>query len=210
MLYSLVTRDGFLFFANAPGLMVGLFCTITILPLADPLTRTRVETLLFVLLGVDLLFSGFGAFIVTTDEDIQQLILGLMGNLVLLIYYAAPLSTMWQIVKTRDASSIYAPMAMANIANGFCWTVYGIVRNDWFLTIPNGTGCALGVVQLIMRMIYNTESEKLPAVQPQSSATKATALDAASVHKSDVASETSSEGKVTLNPTYARPGEANA
>eukprot|EP00959_Pyramimonas_sp_CCMP1952_P011372 238695-Pyramimonas_sp.AAC.1 len=138
VLYSLVTRDTLLFFANAPGLMVGLFCTVSSLSLADPVTRIRVEMVLFVLLGVDLLFSGFGAFIVTTwvttddhHDDLQKLVLGLMGNLVLLVYYAAPLSTMWEIIKTRNASSIFWPMSMANCANGFCWTVYGIVRNDW-------------------------------------------------------------------------------
>ena len=45
-----VRRDPFLFFANAPGLMMGLFFTISSLPLADPATRLRIELLLYILL----------------------------------------------------------------------------------------------------------------------------------------------------------------
>eukprot|EP00242_Pyramimonas_sp_CCMP2087_P014741 CAMPEP_0198203894 /NCGR_PEP_ID=MMETSP1445-20131203/7228_1 /TAXON_ID=36898 /ORGANISM="Pyramimonas sp., Strain CCMP2087" /LENGTH=280 /DNA_ID=CAMNT_0043875479 /DNA_START=102 /DNA_END=944 /DNA_ORIENTATION=+ len=159
LLYAFVTRDPFLFFANAPGLMMGLFFTISSLPLADPATRLRIELLLYILLGADLLVSGV-AFVVNDDKDTRQLILGLFGNLVLLVYYAAPLSSLWEVVQKRNSASLYWPMALANCANGFCWTVYGIVRNDWFLIIPNSIGSILGLVQLVFRLLFTAESDE--------------------------------------------------
>ncbi len=37
-----------------------------------------------------------------------------------------PLSTMVNIVRTRNAASIYPPLAATAIANGTLWTVYGL------------------------------------------------------------------------------------
>ena len=45
-----------------------------------------------------------------------------------MVYYLIPLSTMVKIVRTKDASSIYMPLAFAAALNGGLWTVYGLVR----------------------------------------------------------------------------------
>lgn len=37
-----------------------------------------------------------------------------------------PLSTMVNIVRSRNAASIYPPLAVTAIANGTMWTVYGL------------------------------------------------------------------------------------
>jgi hypothetical protein len=45
-----------------------------------------------------------------------------------MLYYVIPLSTMIQIVRQHDASSIYLPLAIAAALNGGMWTIYGLVR----------------------------------------------------------------------------------
>ena len=45
--------------------------------------------------------------------------------MILMLYYFVPLSTMVQIVKTRNAASIYPPLAITAIANGLMWSIYG-------------------------------------------------------------------------------------
>ena len=47
-----------------------------------------------------------------------------------MVYYLIPLSTMVKIVRTKDASSIYMPLAFAAALNGGLWTVYGLVRPE--------------------------------------------------------------------------------
>jgi hypothetical protein len=49
----------------------------------------------------------------------------LCAVVILMLYYLIPLSTMWEIVKTKNAASIYPPLALASIANGVLWTIYG-------------------------------------------------------------------------------------
>ena len=50
------------------------------------------------------------------------------------MYYVIPLSTMVTIVRHKDASSIYLPLAATAILNGGMWTIYGLV---------SGLECAL-------------------------------------------------------------------
>jgi len=42
------------------------------------------------------------------------------------IMYAAPLSSMITVVKTRNASSIYFPWAMGSVLCSTCWAIYGL------------------------------------------------------------------------------------
>lgn len=53
---------------------------------------------------------------------------GISAIVWLMVYYLIPLSTMVKIVRTKDASSIYMPLAFAAALNGGLWTVYGLVR----------------------------------------------------------------------------------
>ena len=59
---------------------------------------------------------------------------GSVSVAILLVYYVIPLSTMVTIVRHKDASSIYLPLAAAAILNGGMWTIYGLV---------SGLECAL-------------------------------------------------------------------
>jgi solute carrier family 50 protein (sugar transporter) len=43
------------------------------------------------------------------------------------IYYIAPLTSLVQVLKERDSSSIYWPLSLANLANAMLWMVYGMV-----------------------------------------------------------------------------------
>jgi solute carrier family 50 protein (sugar transporter) len=52
---------------------------------------------------------------------------GVAGNLLALIYYASPLSTMAEVVRTRNSASILLPMTIMNVANAGLWTTYGVV-----------------------------------------------------------------------------------
>jgi hypothetical protein len=47
---------------------------------------------------------------------------------VLGIYYMAPLSSLMQVLRERDSSSIYWPLSLTNLVNAALWFVYGMVR----------------------------------------------------------------------------------
>ena len=58
-------------------------------------------------------------------------------------------------IATRDSASIYAPLTAAQCANTLLWTVYGIMAaKDVFVYGPNGIGLALGLTQLMLKLIF--------------------------------------------------------
>jgi uncharacterized protein with PQ loop repeat len=52
---------------------------------------------------------------------------GVAGNVITLIYYAAPLSSMAEVIKTRNSASILLPMTLMNTLNAALWATYGVV-----------------------------------------------------------------------------------
>ena len=63
----------------------------------------------------------------------------------LLVFYASPLSNLVAVVKTRDASSIYAPLSVISVINGSLWTIYGLFIQDYFVMGPNAFGAVTGI-----------------------------------------------------------------
>ena len=81
-----------------------------------------------------------------------QVVLGFVVNANLLFFYGAPLSTIFAVLKTRDASSIHPPTMVLNTANAVFWTAFGFGTRDWFIVVPNGLGALLGFVQMMLRL----------------------------------------------------------
>jgi hypothetical protein len=46
---------------------------------------------------------------------------GLSGNAISLVYYGAPLSTMAEVIKTRNSASILLPLTLMNLINALLW-----------------------------------------------------------------------------------------
>jgi uncharacterized protein with PQ loop repeat len=73
--------------------------------------------------------------------------------LILVFYFLAPLSTLWQVIRQRDSSSLVLPLSVMVIINGSLWSTYGIVAlNDPFVWAPNVFGATLGVVQVFLKL----------------------------------------------------------
>ena len=43
------------------------------------------------------------------------------------MYYGAPLSTMAEVIRTRNSASILLPLTLMNLINALLWTTYGVV-----------------------------------------------------------------------------------
>lgn len=84
----------------------------------------------------------------------KEWIVGILVNLNLVFFYGAPLSTIWQVLQTRNSASIHIPTMITNTANGTFWGVYGLAILDPFVAVPNGLGTALGVIQIVLVLTF--------------------------------------------------------
>ena len=79
---------------------------------------------------------------------------------ILLIYYATPLSTVFEVVRSRNSASLSLPLCAMNVANGGLWLVYGIAIRDLFIAVPNGIGALLGCLLLALICAFPRKSAK--------------------------------------------------
>ena len=112
----------------------------------------------------------FGSFGPSTD----QLIVGsvVIGNL--LFFYGAPLSTIFRVLKTQNSASIHIPTMVTNTLNGTFWAAYGFAVKDHFVSVPNGIGALLGVIQFFLCFVFPrkptvVEDDSVPAVELEGS-----------------------------------------
>lgn len=80
----------------------------------------------------------------------QANIIGSAVNMNLVIFYGAPLSTIVQVVKTRNSSSIHRRTMVMGLFNSFFWLCYGIALMDMIIFFPNITGFMLGIIQVAL------------------------------------------------------------
>mmetsp|Transcript_11382 Transcript_11382/g.19961 ORF Transcript_11382/g.19961 Transcript_11382/m.19961 type:complete len:252 (-) Transcript_11382:689-1444(-) len=153
LLYGLLKQDPFVTSPNAPGVVVGLFCMLSTYGLADDKIRSRMRLLLCVEVSVLSFLGVLTSFACKTIEQ-QQGLWGGAGNVVSLIYYGAPLSTMTEVIRSRNSSSILLPMTVMNTLNAALWTVYGVAMGDIFIIAPNGIGLVLSLAQLLLVFLF--------------------------------------------------------
>ncbi|KAK8960437.1 Bidirectional sugar transporter SWEET16 [Platanthera guangdongensis] len=76
--------------------------------------------------------------------------------------YAAPLSAMRLVVKTKSVEYMPFSLSFFLLLNAGIWTVYSFLVKDFFIGIPNGIGVLLGTAQLTIFFIFkkNARSAK--------------------------------------------------
>ncbi|CAN8312814.1 unnamed protein product [Cochlearia groenlandica] len=84
----------------------------------------------------------------------RKLFCGIAATVFSIIMYASPLSIMRLVIKTKSVEYMPFFLSLFVFLCGTSWFVYGLIGRDPFVAIPNGFGCALGTLQLILYFIY--------------------------------------------------------
>ena len=83
-----------------------------------------------------------------------KFVVGVAVNLNLIFFYAAPLSTIVVVLRTKNSSSIHPCTMIMNTVNSFFWCMYSLAIQDHYILIPNGMGFLFGIVQMILFKCY--------------------------------------------------------
>eukprot|EP00977_Amphora_coffeiformis_P009089 scaffold2069_cov187-Amphora_coffeaeformis.AAC.6 len=116
------------------------------------LSLTSVEQTLSAIAGAWAILGSYCGWF-TTEEHAKSII-GVTVNCNLVFFYAAPLSTIWKVIKTGNSVSIHRPTMFMNTANASFWVVYGTAIQDRIILFPNVVGALLGLLQIIICVLY--------------------------------------------------------
>ena len=151
-------HDYFLFFSNSQGICLSLWFTLSTLPLADKAGRARLETTLMALVTA-LVFVALLTGLAVQPTAAAQGLAGGLCSAAALVMYAAPLSTVLEVVRTRSSASLSWPLCVAATLNAAMWTTYGVAVKDPSILVPNIPGIASGALQVALIL-------RFPAAKP--------------------------------------------
>ncbi|KAF8068188.1 hypothetical protein HT031_001874 [Scenedesmus sp. PABB004] len=165
LFYGTVLRDFYVYAGNIPGVLFGLYYTLTCFKWSSEPAQNTLRALslgavaLLYVVGLAGMAAGLGrAGIKTLWGSACVAILG--------VYYTAPLSSLAKVIATRDSSSLHWPLCAMNIINGMLWFAYGLALRDWFIGIPNGAGAAFNAVALAFCFAFPAKGRSRAAPGP--------------------------------------------
>jgi solute carrier family 50 protein (sugar transporter) len=115
---------------------------------------TSHENLVIIIILIWAVCISVVSLVPSIPQSTRELIIGCLVNVNLVFFYGAPLSTVIQVIKEKDSSSIHIPTMMANTLNGAFWSAYGFAIFNLFIAVPNGLGVVLGLIQVSLCWIY--------------------------------------------------------
>eukprot|EP00565_Helicotheca_tamesis_P007395 CAMPEP_0185727910 /NCGR_PEP_ID=MMETSP1171-20130828/3451_1 /TAXON_ID=374046 /ORGANISM="Helicotheca tamensis, Strain CCMP826" /LENGTH=267 /DNA_ID=CAMNT_0028396555 /DNA_START=237 /DNA_END=1040 /DNA_ORIENTATION=- len=118
-----------------------------------PLFCTHDKVWLLVVVSWLILLSVIGLDSSLTHE-IRKDIVGIAANVNLVVFFAAPLSTIVTVLKTADSSSIHVRTMVLNTLNCVFWFAYSLAVRDIFIALPNGLGLLFGLIQVVLYVIF--------------------------------------------------------
>jgi len=110
-------------------------------------TSHEIVTLSIILFWI-IVFTAL-SFLSFTHEE-KTLIIGIIVNINLIVFFAAPLSTIYTVLTTKNSASIHRPLMITNTFNAIFWSLYGLALWNFVIIIPNGCGVLFGVIQIIL------------------------------------------------------------
>ncbi|XP_051145424.1 bidirectional sugar transporter SWEET16-like isoform X1 [Andrographis paniculata] len=116
----------------------------------------------------------FGAVVAVTmaafRPAIRLTVVGLICTGLTIGMYAAPLSAMRIVIRTKSVKYMPFLLSFFQFLNGGIWAAYAVLVADYFIGVPNGVGFLLGSVQLILYMIYRKKPGSEEQLQDDGSA----------------------------------------
>ncbi|KAL3642453.1 Bidirectional sugar transporter sweet5 [Castilleja foliolosa] len=135
-------------------------------------TDWRKRRLILIAILVEFVFMC-GVVVVTIlclhTTKTRSLLVGLLCVIFNVVMYAAPLTVMSRVIKTKSVKFLPFYLALANFANGIVWTAYALIKFDPYVLVPNGLGTLSGLAQLLLYATFykSTKWEEDETARPQ-------------------------------------------
>ncbi|KAH6825571.1 Nodulin MtN3 family protein [Perilla frutescens var. hirtella] len=138
---------------NSIGALFQLAYVIIFTVYADQRRRLK---MLGLLLGVFVVFAvvAFVSLCVFEPPN-RQLFVGYLSVFSLISMFASPLFIINQVIKTKSVEYMPFYLSLATFLMSLSFFAYGLLKHDAFVSVPNGIGAILGILQLVLYFYYS-------------------------------------------------------
>ncbi|XP_057502836.1 bidirectional sugar transporter SWEET1-like [Actinidia eriantha] len=146
---------------NATGAAIELIYVLIFLVFTPKKDKGKITGLLTSVLAVFAAVALISIFALNSNS--RKLFCGLAASLFSIVMYASPLSVIRMVIKTKSVEFMPFFLSLFVFLCGTSWFIYGLLGRDPYVAVPNGFGCGLGTVQLILYAIYREPKMGKPA-----------------------------------------------
>ncbi|XP_004206288.1 uncharacterized protein LOC101235355 isoform X1 [Hydra vulgaris] len=142
--YGSLKKDSLLIFVNSVGCILQAGYIFVFIQNCDKKQHyiKRVFTLGFTCFCV-LVVAEFGHIFFDT-----LLVLAWIACVVSVLMFGSPLSTVREVIRTKNAETISFPLSIMTCLTTISWFIYGSLKHDNFVRFPNALGFILGLSQI--------------------------------------------------------------
>lgn len=118
------------------------------------------------LLGLNVGVFGLVALVtmVLHNGSLRVHVLGWICVSVALSVFAAPLSIMRQVIRTKSVEFMPISLSFTLVLSAVIWFAYGALKKDVFVAFPNVLGFVFGIAQMVLYMLYRSKKPAAAAV----------------------------------------------
>ncbi|GER44775.1 bidirectional sugar transporter SWEET15 [Striga asiatica] len=146
---------------NAFGCIVETVYLILYLIYASKKSRSQTAKLLG-LMNVGLLSLIFLVTFFMFHAHIRVQVVGWICVAVSVSVFAAPMSIVYQVVRTRSVEFMPFPLSFFLTLSAVAWFAYGLFQKDLCVALPNVIGFGLGVLQMTLYGIFRNMKQQKP------------------------------------------------
>lgn len=107
-------------------------------------------------------FAVFGIIVFVSlhffDRPSRQLFVGYLTVFSLISMFASPLFVINLVIRTKSVEYMPFYLSLSTFLMSVAFFVYGMLKADPFITVPNGIGAILGMIQLLLYCFYSRRS----------------------------------------------------
>ncbi|PIN22595.1 Multitransmembrane protein [Handroanthus impetiginosus] len=138
---------------NSVGACFQLIYVIIFIISADKEKKLK---MLWLLLAV---FSVFAIIVFVSirvfEPPNRQLFVGYLSVFSLISMFASPLFIINLVIRTKSVEYMPFYLSLSTFLMSLSFFVYGMLKQDPFITVPNGIGAILGIIQLVLYFCYS-------------------------------------------------------
>ncbi|XP_075496330.1 bidirectional sugar transporter SWEET15 [Primulina tabacum] len=159
--YAFLKKNAILLVSiNSFGCVIETFYIVTYLYYAT--RKAKIETArLFCLMNVVTFPIMFALTFFIFKESERTQVVGWTCVAVSVSVFAAPLSIVFQVVKTRSVEYMPFPLSFFLTLSAIMWFAYGLLKRDLCVALPNVIGFFLGLLQMVVYVIFRKPTPQI-------------------------------------------------
>lgn len=161
MYYALIkTNTPLLITINSFGCVIETIYIFVFLLYAHKKARNDTAKLLSIL-NVGVFVSIFLLTYYPLKGEVRVAVVGWICVAFSVCVFAAPLSIVFQVVRTKSAEFLPFPLSFCLTLSAIMWFGYGLLQRDICIALPNVLGFFLGMLQMLLYGIYRNPKKEV-------------------------------------------------